>query len=379
VSPRSTTITAEGRDTRRNIETLVFTLVVVAVIGWAITEFGRQQTGAGPNGSVFVTDVNGAAAIAELFDGLGHPVIPVTAPFDSLDSGGTVLILDPSVRQEFGPDEVEALRSWVADGGRLIISGRPHPDLLDTLLPADLMHGFDGRQNAPIVTPLRGVDGSITTDGIVTVRSDEPYLVLAGEPPVAVAFSIEDGEVVYVADGSVFWNGTIAGNAAWVTSLIAEGPVRFDEVRHGFEAAPVSESPAGLTAALPEGARNALLLLLPVLVVGLVTYGRRFGPPEQAERVLAPPRRELVDAMAGLLSRLPEPLEAAEPVKRRLRSTLAAQAGLPADASDDMLVSAAGSLGLDPDEVESLLEPDDEVQMLAAQHMLARLSEREHQ
>ncbi|MGF1664767.1 MAG: DUF4350 domain-containing protein [Acidimicrobiia bacterium] len=378
MSLRSTTITAEGRATRRNIETVIATIVAVAVVGWALTEFGRQQTGAGPSGSAFVTDVNGTAAFAELLEDLGHPVVKATAPLLQLDAGGTVLILGPSIRTEYTPDEVDHLRSWVEEGGRLIVAGRPHPDLLGPLLPEDLRQGFDGSSPAPIITPLRGVGGSLESSGIVSARTDAPHLVLAGEPSVAIVFGLGVGEIVYLADGTVLENERIDDNAAWAVSLIAEGPVRFDEVRHGFAVAPAAESPTGLLAALPERARATVLLLLPVLVIALVTYGRRFGPPERTERLLAPPRRELIDAMTGLLSRVDDPVTAGEPVLHRLRSTLTRHAGLPADASDDDIVDSSQRLGLDPDLVRRAIHPTDEDGLFESQRLLAHLSEREH-
>jgi hypothetical protein len=375
---RSTTITAEGRATRRNIEVVIATLVAVAVVGWALTEFGRQQTGAGPSGSSFVTDVNGTAAFAELLEDLGYPVVKATAPLLQLDPGGTVLILGPSIRTEYTPEEVNQLTAWVEDGGRMIVAGRPHPDLLGPLLPEDLRQGFDGRSPAPIITPLKGVDGSLESSGIVSARTAAPHLVLAGEPSVAIAFGIGDGEVVYLADGSLLHNEHIDDNAAWAVSLIAEGPVRFDEVRHGFAAVPAAENPTGLLAALPERVRSTVLLLVPVLLVALVTYGRRFGPPERTERLLAPPRRELVDAMTGLLARVDDPVTAGKPVLHRLRSTLTRAAGLPGDASDDGIVDSSLRLGLDPDLVRRAIHPQDENGMLESQRLLAHLSEREH-
>ncbi len=375
---RSTTITDEGRATRRNIETLIVTVLAVAVAGWALTEFGRQQTGAGPNGSAFVTDVNGTAALAELIEDLGHPVLAATAPLVRLDPGGTVMVLDPSIRTEYAPEEVEDLTSWVDGGGRLIVAGRPHPDLIGSLLPDDLRQGFDGRAPAPIVTPLRGVEGVLDSSGIVSARTETPHVVLAGEPSVAIAFARGDGEIIYIADGSMLWNEHIDDNAAWAVSLLVDGPVRFDEVRHGFTAAPAAESPTSLLAALPTRVRSTVLLLLPVLGVALVTYGRRFGPPERTERLLAPSRRELVDAMTGLLSRVDDPVAAGQPVLRRLRSTITRSAGLPADASDDEIIDSSHRLGLDPGLVRRAIHPGDEDGMFETQRLLAHLSEREH-
>jgi hypothetical protein len=377
VSVRSTTITTEGRATRRNIELLVAAIIGVAIVGWALAEFGRQQTGTGPSGSSFVTDVNGTAAMAELLVRLDHTVIPVTAPFEALEEGGTVFIISPSIRAEYAESEIASLESWVRSGGRLIVAGRPHPDLVGTMLPNDLRQGFNGREQAEIVTSLGGVDGFLTSGGVLTARTDADHLVLAGSPPVAIAFGLGEGEVVYVADHEIFSNALIDDNAAWVVSLVPAGNVRFDEVRHGFTAAPASEDPTRLLTALPPRVRSTVLLLLPVLGVALVVYGRRFGPPEETERDLAPPRRELVDAMAGLLARLPDATTAAEPVVERLRSEMTRLAGLPHDTADADVVAVAERLGLDQDAVSAALEMSDEDGLFTAQRLLATLSERE--
>jgi hypothetical protein len=209
------------------------------------------------------------------------------------------------------------------------------------------------------------------------VLTDEPFTTLAGDPPVAVLFERGDGEIVYVADGSVFHNANIDLNAPWVVSMVAEGPVRFDELRHGFAAAPASENPTSLLASLPERIRSTVLLLLPVLGVALIVYGRRFGPPEARQRQLAPPRRELVDAMAGLMTRMPEVSEAAAPVIARLRSTVVLRAGLPSGTPDESLIAASERIGVDPDRLRTALAADDEAGLLAAQRLLAALSERE--
>jgi hypothetical protein len=377
MSLRSTTITGEGRANRRRIETAVFAFLAVIVIAFLFVEFGRRQTGSGPDGSAFVTDRNGTAALAELVDRLGLEVIPYTAPFGPLDPDGTVMILDPMSGVEYDRTEIEALSDFVEGGGRLVVSGRPHPGLSPTLLPDDLDIGYLADSSSEIVTPLRGVGGVISTEGVRSVELDES-VVLAGDPPVAIAFSRGAGTVVYLSDGTILHNERIRDNAAWVVSVLAEGPVRFDEVRHGYAAQPASESPTGLLAALPTGVRAAALLLVPVLVVGLVVYGRRFGPPEHTERDLAPPRRELVDAVAGLLSRTDDPIVAAAPLTARLRATVARQAGLPPGSSTGDLVAAATGLGVDPTSLSAALDPTGEDDQLAGQNILAHLSEREH-
>lgn len=287
------------------------------------------------------------------------------------------MILDPGFRSTYSEAEIESIVTWLHGGGRLIMSGRPHPDLVGSVLPDDVRLGFSGSSPAPIVTPVRGIDGTVDTDGVYSIDTDSDLLPLAGEPPVAAAFEVGSGVVVYIADGSMLWNPSLEQNGPWIVSLVPDGPVRFDEVRHGFMAAPASETPTGLLAALPESVRRVTLLLIPVLVLALITYGRRFGPPEETERQIAPPRRELVDAVAGLMARMGDPVEAAGLVPVRLREVVARRVGLPADASPETLVDRAQELGLDPNDLERALEPIDEDTMLEAQRLLAHLTERE--
>lgn len=374
----STTITDEGRRTRSNLQTLVVVLIVVGVLGWALAEFGRDRTGTGPDGSMFVTDVNGTAALADLLDQLDHTVIPVVVPFSAMDPGGAVFVIDPSVRTEYTQEELDSLDSWIMDGGRLIFAGRPHPDFVGRILPDGTDLGFDGRENADIITSIRGVDGKIETGGVYSVKSSADGLVLAGEPAVVEAYAHGDGEVVFIADSTILRNRSLESNAPWVVSLVPDGAVRFDEVRHGFVAGSASENPTSLLLALPEDVRHVILLMLPVIVLGLIVFGRRFGPPEATERTLAPPRRELVDAVAGLFTRMEDSVTAAAPISQRLRSHVARQAGLANDIDDDALLEAAAGLGVDAERLRSALDPHDDATIVQAQQLLAELFEREH-
>ncbi len=372
----STTITPKGRLIRGNLRTLFMALLAIAVFGWALTQFGRNQIETGPNSSMFVTDVNGTAALAELLTELDFRVGPAVTPLEDLDQVMTLLILDPQIRATYEDVELEAITEWVENGGRLIVSGRPHPDLVGPILPDDLRLGLSGQSPADIVMPIRGAEGSLESSGLYSIETEFDMTTLAGSPPIAAAFEFGDGLVVYVADSSIFWNPSLVDNGPWIISLIPEGPVLVDEVRHGFLVDPGAASPTGLLSAFPEEVRTVILLLLPVVGIALIVYARRFGPPEATERHLAPPRKELVDAVAGIMTRIPEP-DTAEPVRARLRTVIARRAGLPAAASDSEVVTAGEALGLPSTELEAVLEVANENTMMEAQHMLALLSEKE--
>jgi hypothetical protein len=246
------------------------------------------------------------------------------------------------------------------------------------VLPEGTDLGFGGQDMPAIVTPLRGVEGNLTAEGVFSVESAEEGLALVGDPAIVEAYEHGEGEVVFIADSSILRNRALEANAPWVVSIIGDGPIRFDEVRHGFEATAPSENPTSLLAALPDDIRNVVFLLLPVVLLGLVVGGRRFGPPEATERTLAPPRRELVDAVAGLLGRMPDGTGAAQPISDRLRTVVARQSGVDHGADDAILLNAAPGIGVDPERLRPALNPRDEEAIIQAQRLLAELSEREH-
>lgn len=375
---RSTTITDEGRANRARITAFVATLVGLGLLAWIVTEFGNSQVATGPTGSSFVTDLNGTAALAELVEDRGGQPIRFIAPIEGLDPVGSLLVVAPDPAVPYGPDEVDSIVDFVEEGGRLILAGTIPGELADELLPADLEVGYDANPEAEVLVPLGGVGGTVSNQGVRSIRTDAPHLPLAGDPPVAVAFSRGEGLVVYLSDAQILTNRRIEHNAAWTIGLLGDGPIRFDEVRHGFTATPASENPTSLIAALPDGVRTVALLLVPVLLVGMVVYGRRLGPAEAVTRELAPPRRELVDAVAALMIRTPDPLVAAAPVPHRVRTLLARRAGLAALSPPDELAAAAADLGLDPDDLRRAIAPTGEADLVVAHTVLAALSEREH-
>ncbi|MDX1449381.1 MAG: hypothetical protein R3246_10025, partial [Acidimicrobiia bacterium] len=76
-----------------------------------------------------------------------------------------------------------------------------------------------------------------------------------------------------------------------------------------------------------------------LVLVALVTYGRRLGPPEPTDRGLAPDRSEYLDALAHRLRRSgPLPTEP-------LRQILAHRLGVSPDSD---LTEAARAAGLNP-------------------------------
>jgi hypothetical protein len=89
----------------------------------------------------------------------------------------------------------------------------------------------------------------------------------------------------------------------------------------------------------------------------MVARGRRFGPPEEEGRSLAPPRREYVDSLAAVVARSKRRDAAVRPVRREARDAVLRRASLPPDVEDDVVRVAAERLGLADEDTEALLQP----------------------
>ncbi|HVM04131.1 MAG TPA: DUF4350 domain-containing protein, partial [Acidimicrobiales bacterium] len=230
------------------------------------------------------------------------------------------------------------------------------------------------RRATPLV-PVPEVDGVTTvTSGGFGSWSDPgaslPVLA-AGGATLATVTAAGRGRVVAVADPSVWQNRLLgqADNAAFALAAVGERgrPVEFAEAHHGYGR---SRGPG----VVPWRWRWAAGVALVAASVAVWSRGRRFGPPEDAERELPPARRAYVDAVAASLVRTRRPAESLAPLQDAARRRVTARAGLASDAGPDDLRRAAAGLGLEPADVDALLRPattDDDV--LAAGRALARL------
>jgi hypothetical protein len=169
------------------------------------------------------------------------------------------------------------------------------------------------------------------------------------------------GTVAFLADSSPLQNRLLgsADNAAFGLSLAgpADRPVEFLESYHGYGTG------SGLSA-LPLAWKLLLGGLGLAALVYAIARGRRFGPPEEEGRSLAPPRREYVDSLAAVVARSKRRDAAVGPVRREARDAVLRRASLPPTADDDALRVAAGRVGLADEDAETLLRPaqtDDDV------------------
>jgi len=356
VIPRSTTIGPEGRRLRK---TLIVLGIIVVVGNLATTVIGRLvrgETVSGPPGSSYVSTALGSAALAELLESEGAVVNRLRHPYTRarLDPSETLALVEVGF-SSFTDSEIATVGVFVEQGGRLVLAGSDPARLLATI-------GVDPEE------PPRWAAGGPPTATAATIHVDEVPLggrgqftswgratpILEGEEGevVAIEWGLEDGEVVWLADPTPLLNHGLADgdSAGFAMTLMAGRDVVFDEYRHGFG----GESFWQL---LPDRWAGTLVLLSIAALTGMVAYARRLGPPEDTERRLQPDRAAYVESVAAILGRTGPVREAIGPVRARVRRLLITRAGLGLDATDQELKAAAHDAGLDPDDMEAVLDP----------------------
>jgi hypothetical protein len=294
---------------------VVGVVAVLVVFNLALRLLGTLTGGTpgGPRSSSYATSPQGDAAFADLLGHAGHPVEQVRRlPHRSLpDAGAAVFLLDPpAVRTQ----DLQALRTFVRDGGRLVVSGLSR-EAVSELAPA--ASGRRARVQGIEVETRRLGRGSL--------------LLLADSSPLQNRF---------LGDGN---------NAAFGLALAGgrSRPVAFLESYHGYGTG------SGLSA-LPLSWKLLLAGLGLAAVVYMIARGRRFGPPEEEGRTLAPPRREYVDSLAAVVARSRRREAAVGPVRREARDTVLRRAALPPDAGHAAFEAAARRLGLADEDTEAL-------------------------
>jgi Domain of unknown function (DUF4350) len=346
---------------------LVVLFVVVSVVIDRVA-----PTPSGPEGSSYATAPDGAAAYADLLHRAGHPIRRVRTPpaEQPLDPGATLVVLEP---EGVPADDARAIGRFVRDGGRLVAAGASVAWLARVLdAPPRWEPSAPGRATVVVPAPeTAGVDSVAFAQGggWATLGGALPILATPDGPVAAVAES-GAGRVVLLADGSPLSNRGLgrADDAAF--GLAAAGgqrrPVAFLETVHGYGEA------TGL-AALPARALWVLAGLALAALALVWSMSRRLGPAEDEARVLAPPRRDYVEAVAAALAASGDRSGVAETAARGARRRLEIRAGLPTGAGAPALRDAAVRLGLDDAETSAVLGDGDQ---LAAGRALAKLEGR---
>jgi hypothetical protein len=350
----------------------VLLALVVAFVAIVVAIDRLAPTPSGPEGSSYATAPEGAAAYAELLHRAGHPVRRIRTPLadEPLDPGATLVVLDPA-RVE--PEEADAIGRFVDAGGRLVAAGAL-VRWLERVLDAPPAWGPAGPGDASVVVPAPETAGVETVAFAEGGRWEElggGLPILAGrDGPVAAVAAQGDGRAVLLADASPLTNAQLARADDAAFALAAAGgearPVAFLETVHGYgEATGLGALPARAVWVLAGLALAALALVW--------SMARRLGPPEDEARVLAPPRRDYVEAIAGALAASGDRAGIAGAAARGARRRLGERAGLPPDAAEPALREAAARFGLDDAETAALLGGGDG---LAAGRALAKLEPR---
>lgn len=364
--PESTTITEEGRRMRGRLLWAVATLVGLVALTFAFVFFDRSTVVDGPTGSSYVTTATGLAALHETFERDGRNPVRLQRPLASseLANVDNYLVADVEFGQ-FADVELTAVSRFVEGGGTALILGVPPRPLVDAF-GVDLSWTGSTVGIADVTAPLAHAEtldasrfGAFEPvhNGAVVAATDSADLV--------VSFSHGDGTVVFVADSSLAHNATVdrADNVDLFGDLLS-GRTAFDEYRHGYDDTPST----GLISSAPGNWTGAGILGAVVLILGLVSYGRRFGRTEPTDRRLVPDRSTYIDSVARSLRRaggdLPDgPLR--EEVARKLR--------VPPDADVAEISEAARRLGLGDDELAGIERAGSD-QAFALDRTLAKLS-----
>jgi hypothetical protein len=353
----------------------VVTVVVASNLffGWLRSVTGGDP--GGPTSSSYATGGDGLRAYAELLQRNGHAVARLRVSIDEADTlgtGDTLVVADPD---DMRPDEADAVAGFVRGGGRLVALGPGAGPALRRLLGSELDWSARGADTARPGAPVAEVAGvsSVEAAGRGSWRrsGDGVPVLVDDDTVVAVVARVDRGRVVAVADSSVLQNAWLdeAGNAAFGLAAAGapERTVHFAEQAHGY-------GPAGGLGALPSRWKWALSLGALAGLAWMWSKGRRFGPPDEVDRDLPPPRRAYVDAVAASLSKLPRPNSAVAPLQEAARARLAQRTGLAPDAPATSLRETAQRLGLPDDEIDALTKvPVRDEDVVAAGRALARL------
>ena len=345
----------------------VFGAIVVVNAGLALLGSFTGGTPGGPRSSSYATGGDGLAAYASLVARAGHPVrrLRTAAADTALDPATTLVVVDPAF---VTPDDSSALRRFVEAGGRLVAGGADSEAWLRRVLPRGPKWSPEGARDAGPLVPipeLARVD-RVSADGLGSwLRPGSSLPALAGGDRTLLAVAtLGRGRVLLIADPSPLDNERLdlADNAAFGLGLAGprSRPVVFAESYHGYGRS------SGLSA-IP-GRWKTLLLLGGVAALALIlARGRRLGPAEPGQRELAPPRREYVDALAGLVARTRDHPAVAAALNERAHAVVARATG----ARD---LSRATALGLEGPEIGALLHPSPtEEELIDAGRSLARL------
>jgi Domain of unknown function (DUF4350) len=356
---------------RRFLIGLVAVILAVDLALWVAGKLTGATPG-GPASSSYATGGDGVAAWAELLARNGHEVSRArTQPAQTaLEAGSTAVVLDAQFVLE---RDAAAFEQFVRAGGRLIVSG--DASWLDAIVGPRLSPDGPGVPRATPLAPVPEVAGVrlVSTAGDGSWTHLGPTIPILGRPgrAVVVLSRAGRGRVVLLADDSLLQNAYLgrADNARFALDIAGTShrPVVFFESYHGYGS---SSSTLGV---IPARWDALLALGLLATLVYMLARGRRLGPPELEQRELAPPRREYVEAMGGILSRSRAPADALAPLRADAVARLESRDGTT-PATPAAIAAAARACGLPADEADAVArEPTRSEDVLPLGRAAARL------
>ena len=299
-----------------------------------------QQTGVP---SSYASDSGGALAAYLLLVNLHFDVHRWEESPAQLGDRGNNAVLVLAEPSELPTDpERQALRAFVAGGGRLLFCG---PELKSFFPEAAITPLFkSGWENSTARIPSYISHNAPTITLEPEARWGEfsaEQLTLYGDAdgPTVVAWRMGAGEILWWAGATPLTNAGLqrAGNLQlFLNSVSNPAPltIYWDEYFHGqraslwsyFEGTPV-----------PWGMLQAFVITLAILF----TYSRRFGPVVNPAPVSRLSPLEFVDTVGSLYQNARAGSVAVAVSYRRLRLQVSQRMGLPSSASDQALVDAA--------------------------------------
>jgi len=218
-------------------------------------------------------------------------------------------VLETSGAPGLTPADAEALERWTRGGGRLVLLGNGD---LSSLIAGDVRLAHWVREVRTV--RLAFVSPSLRAFGVERLgAAGSRRLLLNGrvQPLVAdrhgalvVRVPYGKGEVIQVADQSIFTNATIAtpDRARLAFALAAMQPLRtgtiaFDESRHGYFV------PEHWWAVMPAPLMWSLALTCLAVAIAVIGGAIRLGPALSPPTRREPTSSEYIDALAELYAR----------------------------------------------------------------------------
>lgn len=335
----------------------VLTVLLAAATAW----LGPRPQAAGGDGSSYSAGARGGKAAFETLKRLGHDIERSIEPLTAVraDPSRTVLVVTGAMATS--ELDQRAVREFIGNGGWVLAMGEPGRELLGLgegglsvdPLAAPTTHRVVAP--SPISTGVSEITMVPVGGGPVFPAGYLPLVAVSQTEPLVTTARIGQGRVIWLAAVTPLSNAHIRAADNFQLLLNIVGPpggrrILWDEHYHGY-----SRSLWSYTASTPLPWAFAQCGLL--LIAVLATFSRRRLPvrPRLLDARTSP--LEFIEMLRILYARAGGPESAVAAARNRFRRRVSGQAGLPLDAPDDRIVSAAaGRTGAPAEEIAELLE-----------------------